>query len=280
MPRLLLSLLICWVTLSCPSQSFAQGNFDDDGFAQLNSEQSDQVLQLFRQSRIPGNFFLKFNIIHKPCLGENKKPVEGALWAGWADFGPQVRGEIFDNDGQTQLSFIAVKNFKQSSLWISNNLKPALAGNSHETSEPIVPGLILSPFDINLPFTHWKETKYTATLRSRGRGVHFFEAINPTPSEPAKVVYGIDRAYGALTEATYYSQTGKITRTLKIEDFAKVDGQWIVSTCSIRDETTRDIDVLKITDAAVRINLLEKTFTPETLVEKAKFPTPAELKNL
>ncbi len=54
----------------------------------------------------------------------------------------------------------------------------------------------------------------------------------------------------------------------------------MVSTCSIRDETTRDIDVFKITDAAVRINLLEKTFTPETLVEKAKFPTPAELKNL
>jgi hypothetical protein len=268
------------VTLSCPTPSYAQGNFDDDGFAQLNSEQSDQVLQLFRQSRIPGNFFLKFNIIHKPRLGENKKPVEGALWAGWADFGPQVRGEIFDSDGQTQLSFVAVKNFKQSSLWISNNLKPAQAGNSHEASEPIVPGLILSAFDINLPFTHWKETKYTATLRSRGRGVHFFEALNPTQSEPAKVVYGIDRTFGALTEATYYSQTGKITRTLKIEDFAKVDGQWMVSTCSIRDETTRDIDVLKITDAAVRINLLEQTFTPESLVEKAKFPTPAELKNL
>jgi hypothetical protein len=268
------------VTLSCPPQGLAQGNFDDDGFPQLNSEQSNQILQLFRQSSIPGNFFLKFNIIHKPRLGENKNPVEGALWAGWADSGPQVRAEIFDTEGQTQLSFIAVKNFKQSSLWISNNLKPAQVGNSNEASEPIVPGLILSAFDINLPFTHWKDTKYTATLRSRGRGVHFFEAINPTQSEPAKVIYGIDRAYGALTEATYYSQTGKITRTLKIEDFAKVDGQWMVSTCSIRDESTRDIDVLKITDAAVKINLLDHTFTPDSLVEKAKFPTSTELQHL
>lgn len=280
MGNLLLSLLICWVTLQYPSQCFAQGNFDDDGLPQLNDEQSSQILQLFRQSRIQGNFFLKFNIVNKPREGENKRPIEGALWAGWADSGPQVRCEIFDSEGSTQLSFIAVKNNKQSLLWISNNLKPAQSANSHEASEPIVPGLILSAFDINLPFTHWKDTKYTATLRSRGRGVHFFEAINPTSGEPAKVVFGIDRTYGALTEATYYNQTGKITRTLKIENFAKVDGQWIVSTCSIRDEATRDIDILKITDAAVRINLLDHTFSPDSLVEKAKFPTPAELQHL
>lgn len=267
------------MTLAGSPRVYAQSVLDDDGFPQLNSVQSEELLQLFRQSRIPGNFFLKFNITHKPRFGENSRPIDGTLWASWANGGPLLRVEILDLEGKNWVSFVASKNPKKSTLWISKKLTAPLESNTHELNEPIVPGVIMSAFDINLPFTHWPQTRYLSTLRSRGRGVHFYESINPTAGEPAKVVYGIDRTYGVLTEAIYYDRTGKITRTLKIEDFCKINGQWMVGTCSLRDENTRDVDSLKITDAAMQINLLEQTFNPESLVEKAKAPEPSEIKS-
>jgi hypothetical protein len=63
-----------------------------------------------------------------------------------------------------------------------------------------------------------------------------------------------------------------------VEEFSKVDEQWILGACSVRDEASRDIDLLRVTEAAVRRRFDAVTFDPATLDRPA--PLPADLKPL
>jgi hypothetical protein len=132
---------------------------------------------------------------------------------------------------------------------------------------------LLLPSDLALPYTHWEDTRYVKTERSRGRPVHFFLAANPAKTAPASVSFALDRTYGALVQATSLDATGVARRTLQVEEFSQVDDQWILGACSVRDEATRDVDLLKVTEAAVRRRFEPATFDPATLAQPAPLPT-------
>jgi hypothetical protein len=87
------------------------------------------------------------------------------------------------------------------------------------------------------------------------------------------VNYAIDHVYGVLIQATSFDANGKKTRTLQVEEFSKVDGQWMLAACSLLDETTRDADLLRITEAALGGSFAPSTFEPATLAEAAEQPT-------
>ena len=108
--------------------------------------------------------------------------------------------------------------------------------------------------------------------------MHFFLATNPSQGEPAKVTFALDRTYGALVQATSLDAAGVARRTLQVEEFSKVDEQWILGACSVRDEASRDVDLLRVTEAAVRRRFDAATFDPATLDRPA--PLPADLKPL
>ena len=262
--RNLLSLLACWV-ITHASCLLAQGVMDNDGYAQLSPIDGTVVLNEFRSSRVPGDFCLKFNIVHKPRRGESAAPITGTLWASWANGGPRLRIEVIGSDNTTPTHFLAIKNPQQTQLWVAAKNQSAQVATEGNQSGNLAPGLLLTAFDLQMPFTHWENTHYVSTERSRGRPVHFYSATNIPTASPAKVKFGIDRSYRALTEATYYDSTDRVIRLMQIEDFAKVDEQWMISTCSVRDESSRDVDTLKITEAAVRLKLPNEIFEPESL---------------
>ena len=103
--------------------------------------------------------------------------------------------------------------------------------------------------------------------------MHTFDALNQIGHEPAKVNYAIDHVYGVLIQATSFDANGKKTRTLQVEEFSKVDGQWMLAACSLLDETTRDADLLRITEAAFGELRGSMIFEPATLAEAAELPT-------
>ena len=263
--RNLLSLLACWVVTHASITLLAQSALDNDGYAQLSPIDGTAVLNEFRSSRVPGDFCLKFNIIHKPRRGESSAPVSGTLWASWADGGPRLRIEMSAGENAPKKHFLAIKNPQQTQLWcaLENQAEPIITSDT--AASLLAPGLLLTAFDLQMPFTHWEKTNYVNTERSRGRPVHFYLAVNNSSTSPAKVKFGVDRSYRALTEATYYDNNDQALRVMQIEDFAKVDEQWMISTCSVRDEATRDVDTLKITEAAVRLKLGGQIFDPESL---------------
>lgn len=272
----LLSLTVRWVALLAAFHAYAlPPGVGGEDYIQLTAPQAKGVLDDFRASRLNGDLCFKFEIIHKPRQGESSPAVPGVLWAGWTSEGPRVRVELRPTGDTPALAFIATKSAQGSRLWLRRG---GVTLETPRTDEPLAPGLLLLPSDLALPYTHWEDTRYVKTERSRGRPVHYFLATNPAKTAPASVSFALDRTYGALVQATSLDAAGTARRTLQVEEFSQVDEQWILGACSVRDEVTRDVDLLKVTAAAVRRRLEAATFDPATLARPA--PLPAGFKPL
>lgn len=274
----LLSLSVRWVAclvaLGCLGQSRIPSA---PGLAQLTPEQGQAFLAGFRTARLNSAMCLRFEIVHKPRQGESLAPIQGTLWAASHGDAQLLRGEVNDARGKPAFAFITMKSGKASRVWVSRNGAPAQELDAKATLIPLAEGLLLSPFDLQLPFTHWPATAYLNTEKRR-RPVHVFDALNQVGHEPSKVNYAIDHAYGVLIQATCFDANGRKTRTMQVEEFSKVDEQWMLAACSVRDEVTRDADLLRITEAALGDLRDSAVFEPATLAQPA--PRPANFKKL
>jgi hypothetical protein len=274
----LLSLSVRWVASLIALGAFAQSRVPSAPVLdQLTVEQGQAFLAGFRNSRLTGDLCLRFEIVHKPRKGDSLPAVQGTLWAASRDGGQLLRGEIKDAQGRTALTFLTVKSAQGSRVWISRQGAPAQELDDKQPLIPLADGLLLSPFDLQLPFTHWPATAYLSTEKRR-RPVHVFDALNQPGREPAKVNFAVDHAYGVLIQATCYDAQGRKTRTTQVEEFSKVGDQWMLAACGVLDETTRDADLLRITEAALGERFLPATFEPATLTAPAT--QPANFKKL
>ena len=251
---------------------FAQPRVVEDGFAQLSATEAAKTLSDFRRSGLSSDVCFKFEIVHKPRKGDSSLAIRGTIWATHSAEGSKVRVEIRQADGSMAQAFIAMKADTESTLWRAQAGQAAVSLPTGSLSIPLADGLLLTPFDLHLPFTHWSDTHYVKTDQARGRPVHFFVAKNPAQGEPSFVTFGLDRSYGVLVQAVSMNNQNKSTRTLQVEEFAKTDDQWILGACSVRDESTRDVDLLKITEAAVHLALPAALFDPATLNQAAVAP--------
>ena len=270
----LLSLTVRWVACLFALGVLAQPN-SIGGFRKLTPEQSAQFLAGFRHSRLNGDLCLRFEIVHKPRRGEASPPVVGTLWASSAAGGQLLRGEIKDAQGRPALAFISFKSATENRVWVSAKGAPAKELDARSPLVPLADGLLISPFDLQMPFTHWPQTTYVTTERRR-RPVNVYESVNQPGREPAKVTFSIDSVYGVLVQANCQDARGEPTRQLQVEEFSKVGEQWMLAECSVRDEASRDTDLLRITEAALDAKLAPETFEPATLSRPAAQPARFE----
>ena len=267
----LLSLTVRWVSCLIALGAFAQPN-TSSGFRKLTGEESSQFLAGFRNSRLNADLCLRFEITHKPRRGEASAPVPGTLWASSVAGGQLLRGELKDAQGRPTLAFISFKSATERRVWVSVKGDPAKELDDRSPLVPLADGLLISPFDLQMPFTHWPKATYVTTERRR-RPVNVYEAANLAGVEPAKVTFAIDRVYGVLVQAICHDARGEPTRQMQVEEFSKVGEQWMLAECSVRDEASRDTDLLRITEAALDAKHAPETFEPATLSRAAAQPT-------
>ena len=274
----LLSLSVRWVAcliaLGCHAQSRVPSA---PSLEQLTASQGQAFLAGFRSSNLKGDLCLRFEIIHKPRQGDSLPAIKGTLWATTRAEAQLLRAEMMDAQDNATLSFLTVKSAKESRVWISRRGAPAEILDVKDSLIPLADGLLISPFDLQLPFTHWPATAYLGTEKRR-RPVHVFDALNQIGCEPAKVNFAIDCVYGVLVQATCFDSKDARIRTMLIEEFSKVDDQWMLAACSVRDENNRDADMLRITEAALGEHFKAETFAPDTLTQPAV--QPAHFKKL
>jgi hypothetical protein len=270
----LLSLTVRWVACLVALGASAQPN-TNSGFRKLTEEESTQFLAGFRNSRLSGDVCLRFEITHKPRRGEASVPVPGTLWASSVAGGQLLRGELKDAQGRPTLAFISFKSAKERRVWVSVKGAPAKELDDRSPLVPLADGLLISPFDLQMPFTHWPKASYVTTERRR-RPVNVYEAANLAGGEPAKVNFAIDSVYGILIQAICLDAQGEPTRLMQVEEFSKVGEQWMLAECSVRDEANRDTDLLRITEAALDAKFAPETFEPATLNHAAAQPTHFE----
>ena len=263
------SIALRWALCLSLTPLFGQGR-DDLRLPQLSANEASKVLSDLRDARLSSDVCFRFEAVHRPRRGEASAPVKGTLWAASRGTTHLLRIEMQDAPGTR---IIGRKSPSGSVVLVHASGRTIRPDPGSFT--PLSQGLIVGAFDLQLPFTHWNPTRYVSTERGR-RPMHVFSARQPGFS--GEVTFGVDRAYGAILEARVRSEDGKDIRLLVVEDFAKAGDQWVLGTCSVREESTRDADLLRFTDAALGLRLEDALFSEESLREAAK--TPKDFKPL
>jgi hypothetical protein len=279
--RALFPALLAFAALA-PERAPAQ-SFDDGGSGRLSPKAAQGVLEKFRQFGITDTCF-RFTLTHVPRRGGNEVVHNGVIWTSWYNDGPVFRVELTAANAKgaaaAPVRFI-LQSGRNPSLWqLDASGKPARVVGL--ASKPFLPGLIITPLELQQPFTFWKDARYLETRRFRGRPTHFFQMNPPEDFKLAQpeigfVRIGIDKGYErVLMQAMVYDAKGEELRKLEVEGFTKVKEFYIPEELRFHDQVTRDKDIFVVRQAAVGLHPKdfpkELIFHPRTLNKPAPQP--------
>lgn len=255
--------------LLLPSLALARVPGNPNDLPPLPAAEAAKCLEDFRASGLPVDVVARFTLTHQPRSGTDRV-TQGTLWMSWRHASPAARVDV---PGR---SFLVLRTREGTRLWSAEAGKPPQA-ISGPGMAPLVEGFLFSPYDLQAPFADWADTRYERSERRRGRPLNLYLARPPASATgaPPSVRFGLDRAYLALIEAATLDAAGKPTRLMLAEDFAQVDGTWILGRASVRDERSRDRDVLEVVSACVTARLPAATFDPAQLAQPAEAPKGA-----
>lgn len=248
----------------------AFGGFDGDEFRKLSPDESAKVLANFRNHRQPGVSRLRFVITHAERRSDDETRYAGELVSAWDAAGMVSRIEL-NREGapaDQRRSFL-IRGGQSPALWtLGADGKPVRA--DAEALKPLHPGLVFTPYDLQLPFIHWRDAKYRETARFRATPTDYFRmtpdaTFRTAHPEVGSVLLGFTRAYSALVRAETVDAKGRTLRDLRAESFGKLQGQWIIREMQLRDGVTRATDTLTVKSAALNRALPPEVFTPEGL---------------
>ena len=237
-----------------------------DDFRRLSPDDAARVLSEFRAYRMPGDFFMQFEITHYLRKSDETETCSGTLYGTWEGGVPVLRIEIA-REG-VKKSYL-LRGGKNPELWTLNSENRPCRMDKNST-EPFFENLIFTPFELQTPFVYWENAQYERTRRFRGRPVHFFKMMPPenfTAENPeiGFVRIGFDRAYNALVSAEIFGKDGKLKKTFSLSRVQKIQEQYTIRELVLRDDTTRDKDEFLVTAAALNLRFPRYVFTPEGL---------------
>ena len=242
-----------------PPSNLAQVGLPDAAEAQ-------RILSQFRQSGIAGVYYLEFELRELPRRGE-ELVMRGKLWGGRNDQGAVTRIVLVDGVGAEHRFLL--QNGPQATVWRWGAGRAAPLEVS-ALFEPIVPGVELSAFDLQMPFLFWPEAKVVSITRIRGRPAHAFVFRPPTAfaskySAVASVRSYFDAQFNAPTQTELLDPSDYVIKTLALLDLKKVAGQYIPKSFEVRDEITRNKTRLVVMAAALNLEIADQWFSPATL---------------
>jgi hypothetical protein len=243
----------------------------------IDAEEGAQRLAAFRRQRLEGDFCFEFELAHKPRRGRTI-PYTGIMWGSWNESGPITRfcvssvrpkdGESVDSSQEVEL---IIQNGVSPQAWIRRN-----DGSDFELIEgealfePIMPGLLYSPFDLQMPFVYWKDFTYEGpTLVGVTRVAQQFLMQPPATSASAErgisgVRVGLDDTYNALWRIEVVNAESEVASRFAVESFKKIQEQYIVKRITLTDYTSRDRTTFEVKAASVNISLNHNLFCPRS----------------
>lgn len=271
------ALVFLSLSLSFAGGLRAQAGFghDPDDFRRLTREESSKVMADFRRSRVAGERRMRFVITHS-----ERNADEDTRYVGEMCVAPTREGMLTRVDLRAE----GRPESERRSFLIENGPNPAVYGVTSpgkvgrvdgESLRPMLPGLVFTPYDLQMPFIHWADFKYRLTERFRTRPTDYFlmkpdAGFRKEHPEISGVNLGFDRAYNALMRAETLGADGRPVRELRAESFGKVRGEWTIRSMRLRDERTRAADTLEVSGVAAG-SIPDSVFTPAGLAA----PLPA-----
>ncbi|MEC8209891.1 MAG: hypothetical protein VX051_05475 [Verrucomicrobiota bacterium] len=241
----------------------------------IDSKEGAKRLAAFRRQRLKGDFCFKFELAHKPRKGRTI-PYSGVMWGSWNESGPITRLRVSsvrlkDNDPiySPQEVELIIQNGVAPQAWIRRNEGSDFKLiEGEELFEPIMPGLLYSPFDLQMPFVYWKDFTYEGpTLVGATRVAQQFFMQPPSFSASAQhgisgVRMGLDDTYNALWRIEVMNAESEVSSRFAVESFRKIQEQYIVKRITLSDYSSRDRTTFEVKAAAVGISLNHNLFCP------------------
>lgn len=244
----------------------AQPRHSDDLGGKLNAqpptpytpEKAAEYLNTFRHVWFGSDVAIHFTLVHRPRRGEDVT-FQGTAWSTWLGSGPATRIQVVKPSAtksvKPEIWEWVLLSGPTPHVWV---LAPGATAATEvppaKWREPLLPGMLYTPFDLMAPFLYWADFKYNATDRILGRGVDVY-TMNPPAVEkaagllPVKVY--IDRELDALVRTQELDAKGQITLQFDLDKVAKVQDKWMLKSCNLIDVAKNDYDVFTVESAAV-----------------------------
>ncbi|HKK17898.1 MAG TPA: hypothetical protein VJ952_04380, partial [Opitutales bacterium] len=173
---------------------FAQRPSDNivkPGMERIDQEEGARRLEAFRQQRLEGDYVFEFQLEHKPRRARTVR-YNGIMWGSWNDQGAVTRFKIFSPDSRESepagLVELITQNGPEPKAWIRDHASKDFKRVEGEALfEPILPGLVYSVFDLQMPFVYWDNFVYEGpSLIGASRIAQDFLMLPPADSESAR----------------------------------------------------------------------------------------------
>jgi hypothetical protein len=240
-----------------------------------------QLLETVRQMGLSGDYYFEFELRFLPRRGE-EVVWKGKLWGGRRDSSIFTRLLVHDEGKGVSHRFLLERG-PRSAVW---SLPPGSAVpqrlGAAELFLPIGSIMLLSPFDLQMPYFNWSEFTYEGLAKVRGRPAHRFLLYPPADIAAAQpnlcaVRMSVDSAYKAMVESELIGEGDKVLRTFSLQELKKVREQWIPKSVEVRDDNSRSKARFTVTAAAMRLSLPPSVFEPATLAEPLNPPADSSI---
>jgi hypothetical protein len=200
------------------------------------------------------------------------------MWGSWNEWGPVTRFRVSTQGGAdgpggnaAEAVELIIQNGLVARAWIRRPDDAAFRLLEGEALfEPILPGLLYSPFDLQMPFIYWERFVYEGpTLIGASRVAQQFLMLPPEESASAArgiagVRVGLDDIYNALWRIEIMNTEGEVVSRFAVESFQKVQLQYIVKRITLTDYPSKDRTTFEVKKASVGISLNSNFFHPSS----------------
>lgn len=252
------------------AQERAGGERHKHGMDRIDPEEGARRLAAFRRQRLQGDYCFQFTLEHKPRRARTVR-YEGMMWGSWNEQGPVTRFRVFPNQSSDVAHLepveLIIQNGPAQNAWIRRSAGDAFKLVEGEALfEPILPDLLYSPFDLQMPFVYWHDFTYEGpTLIGASRVAQQFLMHPPEGSASAArgiagVRVGLDDTYDALWRVEVVNAEGEDISSFSVERLKKVQGQYIVKRITLKDSATRNSTSFQVKAASVGLSLKRDLF--------------------
>lgn len=249
-------------------------------FGEPDQAEGAKALEQLRRQGIAGDYYLEFQLRLMPRRGAEQL-FAGAMWGAQNDLGLVSRVKLAR--GTPEARHLLIQNGAQPAVWERSPGRPeAVMLDGVKLFQPLLPGIDITPFDLQMPFIHWADFRYEGLTRFAGRPAHKFLLRPPAAFAAANpglrgVRVQLDSQFNALVQVELLGEGDRVTKTTTVVDLKKVGGQWIVKTIDVRDEATKSKTRLSITAAALDLRLADTIFQPAELAVEPAVPEAAKI---
>lgn len=260
------------------------GNDGRRGMERIDQEEGAQRLEAFRQQRLEGDYVFEFQLEHKPRRARTVR-YDGIMWGSWNEQGAITRFKIFPHDSghdaPAALVELLVQNGPAPSAWMRRDpAAPLKRVEGEALFEPLLPELVYSVFDLQMPFIYWENFIYEGpSLVGVSRVAQNFLMLPPAGSQSERqgikgVRVSLDDTYNALWRVEVVHDDDSVRSRFAVESFKKVQEQYIVKRITLTDYPEKDRTTFDVVEASVGLKLDENLFAlPEA--PRAKPVEPA-----